>query len=106
MKHRCRDAAGGVVVVARVEGWLAGDGGGLQGRGRVHGGRVARADQRGSIRARELYKGKSNSLSAPSYPEKCARHGTLSHARSWKPVEHPRMTIEFTIGDDKLQNAK
>jgi len=47
----------------------------------VHRGGVARADQRGSIRARELHRGKSNSLSAPFYPEKCARYGTLESYR-------------------------
>jgi len=44
----------------------------------VHRGGVARADQRGSIRARELHRERSNSLSAPFYPEKCARYGMLS----------------------------
>ncbi|XP_011640478.1 rho guanine nucleotide exchange factor 18 isoform X2 [Pogonomyrmex barbatus] len=55
-----------------VELKVGGDGGGLQGRGgarRRRGGARGPADQ---FALRELHRGKSNSLSAPFYPEKCS----------------------------------
>jgi len=85
------------VLEARVDGWwttevvyrVAG----------MHRGGVARADQRGSIRARELHRGKSNSLSAPFYPEKCARYGTLSRVLE----SYRRPTFKDNDDDDRVR---
>lgn len=85
-----------VVVVA---GELKVGGGRLQGRGGVRrrrGGARGPADQ---FALRELHRGKSNSLSAPFYPEKCS--ATVRYlARSSRPSHSPR-TIAKSVRTEK-----
>lgn len=85
-----------VVVVA---GELKVGGGRLQGRGGVRrrrGGARGPADQ---FALRELNRGKSNSLSAPFYPEKCS--ATVRYlARSSRPSRSPR-TIGKSVRTEK-----